>query len=987
MDFFEKVASMQRWVLLVMQNVIWVMIIMLMDPSSVFCGGLEKKEEILSQNGITLKATSPEDMELSVDGIPVLYSPQLYIVSRGWSRKFYAFEDDGLALQRRSTISESGGEKSIVYNLESADKEFSGKLVYTVCPDRRFRVSLEGHLTTSTEAMVEHRFGKFAPGWVIGRQLRAQLQDGRTTQGIAPVKLLSPKISESTLVERYSKLEILSAFGKIMMEGEGNFRYALLDYRMSPYNGGELCYWLGILETKVKSREPFSYSFTIKFPESRVLAPCSRSVTTDSVSLRDCVLTTDEQPDLVLPSPQNVEWGDGCLWFSGVPELVVELDGSSSQTQIRSLVQAILEPEASRYGIKVTWGGDNQSHAGRKVLLRFLSSPGEIAGEQKKHDYYRLCVGKENVDILAYSQEGIRCGLITLCQLFRTSGTQIGIRRCKIEDYSALQFRGVHFFSGKDARDLQLRMIRDVLLPLKYNTVVYQCEYVEWESVPEIHHPRYGMKKSDAQAVVAELRRLGFEVIPLINTFGHCEWLLDNDSYRSLADNPDKPYAYDPSNPLVYELCRKIYSEALQLFQPRIFHIGHDEVTMHGFPQRPANKAVGAAGLFVKDTLYYYEFLKRQGVRTMIWGDLLLAPGEAAGETNAPDKQQAAFMRSQLPKDILIADWHYGDSLPEEHVSLRVLTDAGFDVIASTWYDPLNVIRFARAAYRHNRHHEPVGTTSTTEKEKVLGLLQTTWAGYSFDQESFESNLDQYAAYVLAGESAWRGGAEDLKEIPYDYREAFSRLWSREVLSPTVSGGWTANLNGVANLVLDGSLVFPSIVGDERVSSFGTLGTGEHWLGRILIDVPRLGGKPASCLLAGKFNPQGDWPTTVTIPVGHRADVIIFAVASTVGAPRSQPIALTTITYEDNTTDVIFWRPGVNVFALEDERTAPLCPVLWKNSETGKAPRVLHAFLWKTSFPQKRIIDIKTESTSTGGALMLFGVTGIQGGSRNCNRF
>lgn len=920
---------------------------------------------------LTCEVGRPEEFDLRVAGVSVLSRPQLAIVGPNWSRKYYSFEDDAECLKRRQVDQTSQG-VTVRFPLQSPDGTFSGSLQYELRSGGKFRLAAEGVLTTPSVAYVEHRFGKLAPGWVLGREWRAISRDGSTTSGVASVALPPGASASAPIAESFRTLEILGGRTHLEVETSGDLRFALLDWRTSPYNDGELCYWLGVVETPVKAWQAFRYSIEMALTAGRPAGRAIDAATTAPPRRLQRVLEPDAPPDRILPTPKHVLWGRGVLRLpKAVPSVVIS-EEPRERTALKELLQNSFGEKLASYGSTLELAG-RSSEERPLVQIRFSPPPKKPWPDVAAlPDFYRLEVSDKEAILEAPTTAGIRAGLATLVQLLGVESDKPALRCCRVEDYAALPVRAVHFFTGKDAGPLQRQMVRDILFPLKFNTLVYQCDYLCWESVPQIHHSRYGMKKSEAALVLGELRKMAFEVIPLVNTFGHSEWLLDNDAFRELADNPERPYAYDPSNPRVYELCDRIYREALDFFRPRFFHIGHDEVTMFGFPMRPANKARGAEQLFYEDVMHYYRLLRQHGVRTMMWGDQLLAPGEGAGATLAASARAAAQLRQRLPKDIVIADWHYDPAKPEDFVSLGILAKSGFDVVACTWFDPLNILRFAKAAA-----DERSSTRSRAEGE-VLGLMQTTWAGYSFDRESFESSRDQYAAYVLAAEAAWRGGAIGLEEIPYDYRAEFSRLWDAHTLPAGACSGWVVDLSGVANFKLDGSQRCTPIAGDSHLASFSSLRPGPQKFGRFLVGIPTIGGAPAACVFDGQFLPDGPWLSSLNIPIGRRARALIFALASTIGAPSNVAIAKATVHYRGGTSSTIEWRPSVNVFALEDTRSAPLAPVLWQAQERGKAPRVIHGYVWKNPSPAKEIVRISIESPRQGGALVLFGISGVE---------
>ena len=52
---------------------------------------------------------------------------------------------------------------------------------------------------------------------------------------------------------------------------------------------------------------------------------------------------------------------------------------------------------------------------------------------------------------------GVSHGLNTLRQLLRQRDGKLYLRACSIEDWPSLSFRGIHFFTGKNAREIQTR--------------------------------------------------------------------------------------------------------------------------------------------------------------------------------------------------------------------------------------------------------------------------------------------------------------------------------------------------------------------------------------------------------------------------------------------------------------------------------------------------------------------------------------------------
>src|SRR5690606_36376307 len=87
---------------------------------------------------------------------------------------------------------------------------------------------------------------------------------------------------------------------------------------------------------------------------------------------------------------------------------------------------------------------------------------------------YRLLVKSDTIHLDCHTTIGLLNGLRTLEQLITpTEPGKVTVRQAEIYDYPALPFRGIHFFSGKDSRDLQIKMLSEIMAPLTINQLVY----------------------------------------------------------------------------------------------------------------------------------------------------------------------------------------------------------------------------------------------------------------------------------------------------------------------------------------------------------------------------------------------------------------------------------------------------------------------------------------------------------------------------------
>ncbi len=370
---------------------------------------------------------------------------------------------------------------------------------------------------------------------------------------------------------------------------------------------------------------------------------------------------------------------------------------------------------------------------------------------------YRIEITAKGVSVLGEEEEGQRNGMRRLAQLAFVKDGQICLPTGFLKDWPMTRWRGVHLFVGPKAEGFQRQLWRKVLLPLHFNKVVLQCERTAWDATKGTE-TALTMPKESLAKLFDWYRAEAVEPIPLIQSFGHMEWLFANGKNRDLAFNPDFLYSIDPRKPEAQAMIGKIWDEAITLLNPQTIHFGLDEIDMLGWP----DDEILVTQLWGKQLPFLGQIAAKHGVEPMLWGDEALAPGEAPDAANAGTKEHAQTRRLAIPKGAWIADWHYkSDPKPETyHAVLNLWKQNGFRPIASGWYDANNVRGFATAA-----------------AQLGAGYLQTTWSGYESSHAALEANFDQYAAMVLAADYAWSGRKENPDKLGHDYREVFRKMF------------------------------------------------------------------------------------------------------------------------------------------------------------------------------------------------------------------
>jgi hypothetical protein len=185
------------------------------------------------------------------------------------------------------------------------------------------------------------------------------------------------------------------------------------------------------------------------------------------------------------------------------------------------------------------------------------------------------------------------------------------------------------------------------LAGLGYNTVIWEVENnIKWETCPECVSPD-AFTKEEFKDILAYSRTLGLEPIPLLQTIGHCEYVLKNDKYKGLAELPGRIDQYCPQNPDLLPFLRKWILEYLDVFgDVKYFHIGADEAYSLGQCPRCSAyaKEHSLSELYISHINAVSRILTEKGIRPIIWGDMILHHPEAL---------------DRLSKKVMIFDWLY----------------------------------------------------------------------------------------------------------------------------------------------------------------------------------------------------------------------------------------------------------------------------------------------------------------------------------------
>ncbi|NXJ38475.1 HEXDC Hexosaminidase, partial [Ciconia maguari] len=157
----------------------------------------------------------------------------------------------------------------------------------------------------------------------------------------------------------------------------------------------------------------------------------------------------------------------------------------------------------------------------------------------------------------------------------------------------------------------------------------------------EILKSPYAYSEEDIERIqqLAELHKL--EVVPLVQTFGHVEFILKHEKYQHLREVERFPNSFNPHIPDTLDLLKSILSQVIEKHRRSTWiHIGADEVFHLGEGMDSKNwmsRNKGDTGtMYLKHIKEVLGFITTQytGLRALMWDDMLrkISVGALQGE-------------------------------------------------------------------------------------------------------------------------------------------------------------------------------------------------------------------------------------------------------------------------------------------------------------------------------------------------------------------
>ena len=435
---------------------------------------------------------------------------------------------------------------------------------------------------------------------------------------------------------------------------------------------------------------------------------------------------------LIFPTPQEISSSGSDFSLDNQVSVVVPSDPSQQDLFLARLLLNELSDKAGLHlRIERT---SNLSLNGRKILIGSIKNPVVqlyckkmdllTSAERVGPEGYILQVNDHQILVAGFDDRGAFYGLQSLRQLLTDDKKGLRFRGALVRDWPDKHYRGISLYlPGRDNIPFFKRFITDFVAMYKFNTLIMEMNAcMRLESHPELNYgwvqfardvnyscrnyplqPIHDMQqnsshqdcadggfleKEEVADLVRWINRYHIELVPQLPSFTHSYYLLTE--HRDLAAVPQNkwPDIYCPSNPKSYALVFEVYDEYIDVLKPQTVHIGHDELFLPiGVSPQCEDKDIGE--LYGQDVKNIHDHLASKGIKTALWGDMLLQSVRGVGlqKNTTPDGwtyySPGGLTPEQverlIPKDCLIYNWFWKDE-PGQHGTAE-LNEAYLDKI------------------------------------------------------------------------------------------------------------------------------------------------------------------------------------------------------------------------------------------------------------------------------------------------------------------
>jgi len=290
--------------------------------------------------------------------------------------------------------------------------------------------------------------------------------------------------------------------------------------------------------------------------------------------------------------------------------------------------------------------------------------------------------------------------------------------------------RGVFLFSIEALEDAKstvenFTQLTAALKKRKINFIIFDMHWgtFKYENTPGI---KATSKRPIDKALAGKLSKIakdaGMTVAVAVNFLTHQSygvllkgypeyaWIQKNGDTLAADPRTPKPNLWDPLNPGVNKIAFSMADELIDAFSPDVFHAGLDELWGFDADNLKSNtEGLSTHQLYAKIINQYHEHIvNTRGIPMMMWADSF------EPLANRDKGLGATAVLDMIPKDIILAYWHYG--MASKYPPMWTFAEKGFRVTASPWNDAKAAAALLKDASKLRK-----------KNPNMIGVIYTIW--------------------------------------------------------------------------------------------------------------------------------------------------------------------------------------------------------------------------------------------------------------------
>lgn len=312
-------------------------------------------------------------------------------------------------------------------------------------------------------------------------------------------------------------------------------------------------------------------------------------------------------------------------------------------------------------------------------------------------------------------------------------------KKSPVKKNAVVGIRCIHLdLKGTPPTPQRLLSLLDLIKAAHYNAVLAEWEDTFPWSVDPLFRSETAYTPEEICQFAAKAKKLGIEIIPLVQCLGHMETPLKFSKYASLREVAELNDTINPLAPGAYDLVQSMVRDVLTLLpDTKHFHLGGDEAW--SFCTHPDTKAFvescGKGALYMKHVEPLLDMLIEKKIRPILWHDMMI------------DWDHASLTNLKHKADLCV--WGYTES--------PMKTTSHYNVKYIEKFHKIGITMWGGTAYKgadeldtegskiEQRIENAYAWIKTAKRYSMKGIIATGWSRFSTtitQTEPIDSALD-----------------------------------------------------------------------------------------------------------------------------------------------------------------------------------------------------------------------------------------------------